>query len=1262
MASSDQQPIAGPNPYVGPRPFEDGETLYGRENEINELYYLLSAERIVLLHSPSGAGKSSLVQAGLIPQLRQRFDVWRPTRVNLEPSHVANNVNRYVLSALQGFEEGIPESLQRSAEILSQQTLADYVETRPKRRGAPQRVVVIFDQFEEILTVDPLAIEAKQAFFDQLGQLLNKPWVWTLFVLREDYLAPLDPYAEQVPTHLRNRFRIDLLSLEATREVLVEPARQGGRDFPAADQLIRDLSMIRVQQADGSFQAQPGQHVEPVQLQVVCRRLWDAMPAYDLSIDEDDLAEFGDVDEALAKYYADTTQVISDGVLSTERAIRKWFNSQLITADGIRNQVLRGAEESEELANYLIEQLRDKHLVRAENRSGATWYELSHDRLVQPVRDNNSVWHDIHLSDLQRQAELWNEQKNPEGLLFQDQTLSEAEHWAETHVEELTFIEQEFLDKCREKRAADERERRRTRLIRQLAVGASIIAVVAVIASILAYRQQQEAIQQKRLAEQQTQVAEQQKQRATEQKQEAERQRNEALRTQSLLLADQSLKQSAEYDFTTAMLLALEALPRDMEQPDRPYVASTQLALVTAVTQNTEKRLFQIHSDEITGLQLSSDDRYLLTAAADNTAKLFDLNSSAIKSFKHDDWVTQAVFGSTKRYILTTSEDSITRIWDIRNGAVIQQFEHEDVVVQAEFSADERYVITASEDGSARLWDARTGKKIHTFEYEESVTQAKFSADDRYVLTTSGDGKAQLWDTRSGTEFRTFSHDNWVSQAVFSTDGDFVFTACDDGAARQWSVASGREVQVFSDAVEVPVKQIMLSADTHYLFTASNNEFADALNPGIVRRWSVQSGEKIKTYLHPKQIKQITLSADSRYLLTVADDGIARLWSVENDDKPLQVFKHEAEINRALFHPETQQVLTGSKDGSIRQWQIKIDGDALATWQFEHGKSVRQVALSTDGRYVLSASKDDTAKLWAEGRNIKTFAHQAALTQARFSADNRSVLTASEDGIVKLSVIEGTADVQVFPHDTAVHQALLSADSRYLLTASKGGSVWAWKPSDGTLIKAFHPQRKAEKSETVQRSLWSPDAVHVFTTVKGGTLQLWQIEDEQRVQQFSHNGAIYQAMFNAEGSSVLTASEGGATLWDVQSGELIKNFNPEPIFQSSMVNQAQFSDNERYVLTTSASGSLLWDIQSGEVVQKFLQEGWTQQAGFLANDSYVFAATRKGAMRLWQSFPTTQNLIDYACQILPRRLASQQREAFFLPEGQSSTIICKKWK
>ncbi len=494
---------AGPNPFVGPRPFKPGEPLYGRDRELTELYFRLSADRIVLLHSPSGAGKSSLVYAGLIPRLRQRFDVWRPTRVNQEPPAGVDVANRYALSALQGFEEGIPEDLRRGAGDLAGLTLADYLAARPRRPGAPESVLVIFDQFEEVLTIDPIAPDAKKAFFDQLGQLLRNPGVWALFVIREDYLAPLDPYARRVPTHLRNRYRIDLLGLDGAREAMVQPALQGRREFPAVDQLLHDLATMKVQLPDGSFEEQTGRYVEPVQLQVVCRRLWNAMPADDLSIDPEDLQRFGDVSKALGAYYDDSVAAAGGDKVADERAVRQWFDDHLITAGGIRGQVLMESNASGGLANGLIESLRDTHLVRAEKRAGATWFELAHDRLIEPVRESNSAWRDEHLSEVQQRASLWEKQDRHSGLLIKDGELAAGERWAAENPGSLKEEERRFLEASREAQDIVEREQRHARRIKKWAIAAMIVSVIALAASVVAGLKWQEAAEKRQEADDQ---------------------------------------------------------------------------------------------------------------------------------------------------------------------------------------------------------------------------------------------------------------------------------------------------------------------------------------------------------------------------------------------------------------------------------------------------------------------------------------------------------------------------------------------------------------------------------------------------------------------------------------------------------------------------------------------------------------------------------------------------------------------------------------
>ncbi len=478
---------AAANPFVGPRPFEAGERLWGRDREIRELDNEISSERIVMLCSPSGAGKSSLVEAGLVPRLAGAFDVWGPTRVN-QPATVAGS-NRYVLSALLGLEEGVPGPLRRAEEVLAGQTLVEYAANRPRRRSAPRPRLLIFDQFEEILTVDPLAVEAKRELFDQLGQLLRDPWVWALFVLREEYLVALDPYARHIPTHLTNRFRIDLLGLDAAREAMVNPAHDAGRAFPAAEQLVHDLATLKVQQSDGSFAEETGPYVEPVQLQVVCRRLWDVMPEEDRSIDAVDLERFGDVNEALAGYYSESVARVAGGETVRERVVRRWFDDRLITAGGIRGQVLRGAGDSEGLANEVVDQLLDSHLVRAEQRTGATWYELAHDRLIEPVRGDNAAWRERHLSTVQRRASLWERQGRPPGLLLEDEELAGGESWAAADAASLTEVERDFLEQSRLSQDAAEREQRQARRIRRLAIVATVVSVLAIAAGVYAMLQ-----------------------------------------------------------------------------------------------------------------------------------------------------------------------------------------------------------------------------------------------------------------------------------------------------------------------------------------------------------------------------------------------------------------------------------------------------------------------------------------------------------------------------------------------------------------------------------------------------------------------------------------------------------------------------------------------------------------------------------------------------------------------------------------------------
>jgi len=279
--------------YVGPRPFETGERLYGRDREASELLSLLIAERIVLLHSPSGAGKTSVVQALLLPEIRDEgFFVpesadenrrGKPLviRVNTpEPADAPAGCNRYALSMLLSLEEHRPKADRRAAALLAGMELDDYLRAEfaapAEGFSKPPPLLLVFDQFEEVLTLDPTDGPAKEAFFQQIGTALRDRTRWALFASRDDFVAALEPYRHHIPTGLNVTYRLDFLSERSARAAIVEPAKGAGAEFKPdlVEKLLKELRLVRVMQPDGTFKPEVGPSVEPVYLQVVCRRLW----------------------------------------------------------------------------------------------------------------------------------------------------------------------------------------------------------------------------------------------------------------------------------------------------------------------------------------------------------------------------------------------------------------------------------------------------------------------------------------------------------------------------------------------------------------------------------------------------------------------------------------------------------------------------------------------------------------------------------------------------------------------------------------------------------------------------------------------------------------------------------------------------------------------------------------------------------------------------------------------------------------------------
>jgi len=382
-------------PFVGPRPFdaEDQDIFFGRNAELDELLSIIIAHRVILLYAASGAGKTSLLNAKLIPRLKDEgFEVLPVARVRdiASDSVTKNPPNIFIYNALIGLDR----EMMGEDSYLSMK-LHEFLDQRNRaidEYGFDKPRILVFDQFEELFIHYTERWKDRQDFFEQIKiSLTREPSLKVIFSLREDYLAYLDSFSSTYLEESRIRFRLERLRRNAALEAIQKPLELVGYSFDVgvADQLVDDLLRTKITNLDGETVEVLGEYVEPVQLQVVCQNLWENLPPNTKIITSDNFEEVGDTNKVLADFYEANVKAAAKKGKVAEISLRESIENAFITPIGTRALVYRGKETTGGIPNAIIDILQDNHLIGSEWRAGARWYELTHDRFIDPILNSN---------------------------------------------------------------------------------------------------------------------------------------------------------------------------------------------------------------------------------------------------------------------------------------------------------------------------------------------------------------------------------------------------------------------------------------------------------------------------------------------------------------------------------------------------------------------------------------------------------------------------------------------------------------------------------------------------------------------------------------------------------------------------------------------------------------------------------------------------------------------------------------------------------
>jgi WD40 repeat protein len=194
-------------------------------------------------------------------------------------------------------------------------------------------------------------------------------------------------------------------------------------------------------------------------------------------------------------------------------------------------------------------------------------------------------------------------------------------------------------------------------------------------------------------------------------------------------------------------------------------------------------------------------------------------------------------------------------------------------------------------------------------------------------------------------------------------------------------------------------------------------------------------------------------------VLTASDDGTAKIWDAATGSVLATLLGHEDRVRHATFSKDGTRILTSSNDRTARIWTLKETAQANGSTTIEaavtqmfngHEWAVVSAEFSDDGKFIITASEDNTARIWdaANGKELSVLAgHTARVTSVAFAPGNdpTRAVTASQDGAVKLWDTQENKEILTLDgHTREVTSVAFSPDGKYVLTASEDGRAILW--------------------------------------------------------------------------------------------------------------------------------------------------------------------------------------------------------------------------
>ncbi|MEM8642147.1 MAG: AAA-like domain-containing protein [Cyanobacteria bacterium P01_G01_bin.54] len=606
----------------------------------------------------------------------------------------------------------------------------------------------------------------------------------------------------------------------------------------------------------------------------------------------------------------------------------------------------------------------------------------------------------------------------------------------------------------------------------------------------------------------------------------------------------------ALYTVQEANQITLDTNPRELAmQPGGKLLAAggSNGKIYLLQLDGTVWREMDAHAAEIETVVFSPDGQWIASTAKDQTAKLWQLDGTLVQTLGDGPWSVEDIrFSPDGRFLLVADDADTLRILQLDGTFVTTLVSHNPFSV----SPDGQLLATVNDSGVIQLWrwplpttlevPPTLVREIDRVAHQpqerlpsrrQGVRELIFSPDSQMLAITGADLAVEIRASDGTLVSQIPTPTTLSANLAFTPDSQQLVTASDSTVINLWNLdgtlaqtLQGHQASVSAIAL-TPDGQRLVSTDSEgsirfwqwqtpfvRRFGFPENAFpratidstgttlmAISAAAGNLSIWQRQPQQRFPFLpivtvpeVHRQRVHSVAVQANGQQFATGSRDGTVKLWNLKGEN--LATLESGSTVWDVAFSPDDQTVAIALRNGKIQLWQKNSSGefqdppDELVG----HQADVRAVNFSLDGQFLVSASADQTLKLWrlADNTLLQTLTgHQAGVYAATFSPDGQGIASGSADRTLRLWQTNGSLQKTIVAHRGNVSDVVFSSDGKRIFTASRDRTAKIWN-RQGQLLRSL-PNTELELMDMAL----SADDQTLMVTGIGSSVMLWSLSD-----------------------------------------------------------------------------------------------------------------------------------------------------------------------